>query len=41
MASGIPDAKLVVVEGAHHSPQIEATEAWLDAVHAHLARARA
>jgi len=41
MADAIPDAKLVVVEGAHHSPQIEATEAWLHAIGEHLARARA
>ena len=40
LADGIPDAKLVVLEGAHHSPQIEAQEAWLEAVRAHLERAR-
>ncbi|HKJ24740.1 MAG TPA: alpha/beta hydrolase [Myxococcota bacterium] len=41
MADAIPDAKLVVVPDSHHSPQIEATEAWLDAIRAHLERARA
>jgi pimeloyl-ACP methyl ester carboxylesterase len=41
MADAIPDAKLVVVPGAHHSPQIEAPEAWLAAIREHLARARA
>jgi pimeloyl-ACP methyl ester carboxylesterase len=40
MADAIPDAKLVVVPGAHHSPQVEATDAWLAAVREHLARAR-
>ncbi len=41
LADGIPDAKLVVIEGSHHSPQIEATEAWLDAIRTHLQGARA
>ena len=40
LAAGIPDAKLVVVPDAHHSPQIEATEAWLEAIEGHLADAR-
>jgi pimeloyl-ACP methyl ester carboxylesterase len=40
LSDGIPDAKLVVVENSHHSPQIEAPEAWLEAIRAHLARAR-
>jgi pimeloyl-ACP methyl ester carboxylesterase len=40
MADAIPDAKLVVIDGAHHSPQIEATDAWLAAIGEHLARAR-
>ena len=41
MADAIPDAKLVVIKGADHGPQIEAREAWLEAVRAHLERARA
>jgi len=41
LAAGIPDARLVVVPGAHHSPQIEATDAWLAAVGGHLERVRA
>jgi pimeloyl-ACP methyl ester carboxylesterase len=40
MADRIPDAKLVVIENAHHSPQIEAQEAWLEAISGHLERAR-
>ena len=41
MADGISDAKLVVIKNAHHSPQIEARDEWLDAIRAHLERARA
>ena len=41
MADAIPDAKLVVIKGSHHSPQIEARDAWFEAVRAHLKRARA
>jgi len=41
LANGIPDAKLVVLADAHHSPQIEAREAWLETILAHLERARA
>ncbi len=40
LADGIPDSKFVVIEDAHHSPQIEAREAWLEAIHTHLERAR-
>jgi 2-succinyl-6-hydroxy-2,4-cyclohexadiene-1-carboxylate synthase len=40
LAAGIPGARLVVIEDAHHSPQLENPEAWLDAVTAHLGRAR-
>jgi 3-oxoadipate enol-lactonase len=40
LADGIPDATLVVVEGSHHSPQLEGRDAWLDAIQAHLERAR-
>jgi hypothetical protein len=29
-----------VIPHAAHSPQLENTDAWLDAIHAHLARAR-
>jgi pimeloyl-ACP methyl ester carboxylesterase len=39
LAAGIPGAALQVVAGAAHSPQEEATEAWLAAVEGHLARA--
>ena len=41
LAEGIPDAKLVVIEGSHHSPQIESPNAWLEAIRTHLERARA
>lgn len=41
LADGIPDAVLVVVEDSHHSPQIEAQQAWLEAIRTHLERARA
>ena len=41
LAGGIPGARHVVIEGAAHSPQLENQEAWLDAVLAHLERARA
>lgn len=40
LVDGIPDAKLAVIEGAHHSPQIEARDAWLDAIRGHIQRAR-
>jgi pimeloyl-ACP methyl ester carboxylesterase len=40
LASGIPDAQLVVLPGAGHQPQHEAPEAWRAAVLAHLARVR-
>ncbi len=40
LADGIPDAKLIVVPDAHHSPQIEAREAFLAGVRDHLSRAR-
>jgi len=36
----ISDAKLVVIDDAHHSPQIEASGAWLETICAHLERAR-
>jgi pimeloyl-ACP methyl ester carboxylesterase len=41
LVRGIPGAEHVVIEGAVHSPQLENQEAWLDAVLAHLERARA
>jgi pimeloyl-ACP methyl ester carboxylesterase len=41
LAEAVPGAVHVVVEGAAHSPQEERTEAWLQAVRAHLARADA
>jgi pimeloyl-ACP methyl ester carboxylesterase len=40
LADHIPDAKLVVVEDSHHSPQIEASDAWLSAIRTHLEGAR-
>jgi pimeloyl-ACP methyl ester carboxylesterase len=40
MAEKIPDADLVEIEDAAHSPQVENTARWLEAVWAHLARAR-
>lgn len=40
MAMGVPDAVLVVVPDAAHSPQMENQDAWLAAIHAHLDRAR-
>lgn len=36
LAAGIPGARLVVVSGAAHSPQLEHRGAWLAAVGAHL-----
>lgn len=41
MASAIPGARLVVIEDAAHSPQLENPEAWIAAIGAHLDRARA
>lgn len=41
MADAIPDAKLVIIKNAHHSPQIEACDAWFAAIRAHLERVRA
>jgi pimeloyl-ACP methyl ester carboxylesterase len=40
MAEAIPDATHVVVPGAAHSPQFENEAVWLEAVTAHLKRAR-
>ena len=40
MADAIPDAKLVIIKNAHHSPQIEACDAWFAAIRAHLERVR-
>jgi 3-oxoadipate enol-lactonase len=40
MADAIPDAELVVLPGAGHSPQFEAPEAWWDAVSGFLERVR-
>lgn len=41
MAAAIPRARLVVIPGAAHSPQIENPPAWLAAVREHLRQARA
>ncbi len=40
MAAAIPGAELVIVPDAAHSPQLENTAAWLEAVRSHLAGAR-
>jgi len=40
MTRGIPDARLVVIPSAAHSPQIENPAAWLAAIGEHLARSR-
>lgn len=40
LAEGIPNAKLLRVEGSHHSPQIEAKDLFLAAMHRHLAAVR-
>lgn len=40
LAAAIPGAKLVVIEDAAHSPQLENPEAWLAAVLGHLDAAR-
>jgi pimeloyl-ACP methyl ester carboxylesterase len=39
LASTIPGAELVVIDGAAHCPQEDRRGAWLAAVHAHLGRA--
>ena len=38
MAAAIPGARLVVVPGGGHSPQLEATDAWWDALSGFLAQ---
>ncbi|MGR7000579.1 alpha/beta fold hydrolase [Yinghuangia aomiensis] len=38
LADGIPGARLVVVDGAKHSPQTEQPQAWLAAVRDHFDR---
>jgi pimeloyl-ACP methyl ester carboxylesterase len=38
LAAGIPGARLVVIDGAYHSPQHTHPEAWRAAVVEHLAR---
>jgi len=40
MADQIPNAELVVLKDAHHSPQIETPAQWLSAIAKHLERAR-
>lgn len=40
MAERIPDAELIVIDAAAHSPQFENEAAWLDAIGTHLRRAR-
>jgi 2-succinyl-6-hydroxy-2,4-cyclohexadiene-1-carboxylate synthase len=41
LARGIPGARLVEVPDAAHQPQLENPDAWLGAVHDHLAHVRA
>lgn len=41
LAAGIPGARRVTIAGAGHQPQLEAPEAWLEAIRAHLAQVRA
>ena len=41
LESGIPDARLVKIPDAAHSPQLENPAAWLAAIRDHLARVRA
>ena len=41
LEAGLADARRVTIPGAAHSPQLENAGAWLEAVRAHLARARA
>lgn len=36
LAAGIPDARLVTIEGAYHSPQLSHPEEWQRAVRSHL-----
>jgi len=38
LANGVVDGELVVIEGAHHSPQLTHRAQWLAAVRSHLAR---
>lgn len=40
LAAGIPGARLVVIDDAAHSPQLENADAWLAAVLAHLDASR-
>jgi 3-oxoadipate enol-lactonase len=39
LVASIPGAELVVIDGAAHCPQEDRRDAWLAAMHAHLARA--
>lgn len=41
IAGAIPDAELVVIDGAYHSPQLTHPEEWRDALRAHVSRADA
>lgn len=38
LAAAIPNAELVVIEGAYHSPQLTHPDRWLGAVYGHLGR---
>jgi pimeloyl-ACP methyl ester carboxylesterase len=37
LATSIPDARLVVIDGAGHNPQVDAPNAWLGAIEDHFA----
>ena len=39
LAGALPDAQLVLIDGAYHSPQLTHPAAWLAAMTGHLARA--
>jgi pimeloyl-ACP methyl ester carboxylesterase len=40
MQRALPDAQVALLPAAGHQPQLEARDAWLAAVAAHLERAR-
>ena len=41
MATAIPGARLVVIDGAYHSPQLTHRNQWLEVIRSHLVRADA
>jgi pimeloyl-ACP methyl ester carboxylesterase len=38
LAADLPNGRLVVIDGAYHSPQLTHSDEWLAAVAEHLAR---